>query len=415
MISMESSIVLKIIENSIADAQNGNFRKRDIFNKILKLMSLRQILSIVGVRRCGKSTLMKELVRKCLTKTSRNNILYLNLEQPFFNQYKNDVKNLQKIYEIFLKRIDKRRKIFIFLDEIQFFNDWQVFVKWLYEKNVAKIVLTGSNSRLLSSELTTLLSGRTIPIYVYPFSLSESKLSFSKYLSDGGFPEVVLNPKNKSELAETYYKNILYQDVIPRFGIKNSSAMENLSYYLISHSGKEISYNTLKSISRLDDKTVKDYISYLQDANLIYILHNYDFSLKKLIGNKKKVYLVDPLFSQLSFKNSPDRGRLFENFVYMFLKRFQYNLYFHQNGGECDFIIKEGYKISTLIQVCYELNNANNDREIKGLLSAMKKFGLNKGLIVTKNQESFKEIDNKKIEVLSVKTFMKKFGIDSEK
>ena len=411
---MDSNIILQLIKTAIIDAQKGTFRKRDIFNKAIELLPLKQILSIVGVRRCGKSTLMKELVRKSLTQTSESNILYLNLEQPFFNQYKNDVKNLQKIYEIFLEKADKRKKIFIFLDEIQFFNDWQVFIKWLYEKNVAKIVLTGSNSRLLSSELATLLSGRTIPLHVYPFSLSESKLSFDKYLLNGGFPEVILNPKSKAELAETYYRNILYQDVIPRFGIKNSSAMENLSYYLISHSGKEISYNTLKSISRLDDKTIKEYISHLQDANLIYVLHNYDFSLKKLIGNKKKIYLVDPLFSQLSFKNSPDNGRMFENFIYMSLKRFQYDLYFHQNGGECDFIIKEGYKISVLIQACYKLNEDNKSREIKGLLSAMKKFGLNKGFIVTKNQDESTKIGRNIIEIISVKTFMKKFGMYSE-
>ena len=118
--------------------------------------------------------------------------------------------------------------------EIQFFKDWQVFVKYLYEKNLAKIILTGSNSKLLSSELATILSGRTLPVFVYPFSLKESKLEFNKYLLDGGFPEIVLNNSAKKILAENYYKNILYQDVIPRFGISNSYALENLSFYLIS-------------------------------------------------------------------------------------------------------------------------------------------------------------------------------------
>lgn len=411
---MDEEIILRIVKDNINLAKKGNFRQREIFKKAVSYLPLKQILSIVGVRRCGKSTLMKELVRVALKETSENNILYLNLENPFFNQYKSDVNNLQNIYYIFKKQINPKKKVFIFFDEIQFFNDWQVFIKYLYEKNEAKIILTGSNSRLLSSELTTLLSGRTIPLYVYPFSLKESKINFDNYLLDGGFPEIVLNNASKKILVETYYKNILYQDVIPRFGIKNSLAIENLSYYLISNIGKEISYNTLKSISHLDDKTVKQYISYLQDANLLYVVNNYDFSLKKLIGNKKKIYLVDPVFTQLSFKNSPDYGRLFENFIYMFLKRLEKEIYFYKNGRECDFILKDGLKINSAIQVCYEFNNKNKEREIKGLINAMNKFNLNEGLIVTKDQNYELLIENKKIIILDIIKFTQELGINSE-
>ncbi len=405
----------RILKENIDLAKKGKFRKREIYLKAVKLLSIKQILSIVGVRRCGKSTLMKELIRIALKETDERNIFYLNLEHPFFNQYKENVNNLQKIYNIFKESINPKKKVFLFLDEIQFFNDWQIFIKNVYEKENVKIVLTGSNSRLLSSELATLLSGRTIPLHVYPFSLKESKLNFQEYLVDGGFPDIVLDRANKKILAETYYKNILYQDVIPRFGIKNSLAIENLSYYLISNIGKEISYNTLKSISHLDDKTAKQYISYLENANLLYVIHNYDFSLKKLIGNKKKIYLVDPIFTQLSFKNSPDLGRLFENFVYMFFKRHNKNIYFHQNGGECDFIIKEGISITNAFQVCYNLNEQNKEREIKGLLSAMEKFKLPEGHIITYNKNKSLKIDNKNIYILDINSFIKKFGMNSEK
>ncbi len=412
---MDEEKILRILKENIDLAKKDSFRKRDIYRRIKKLLPTKHILSIVGVRRCGKSTLMKELIKDILRENNEKNIFYLNLEHPFFNQYKDDVNNLQKIYDIFKKHADKRKKIFIFLDEIQFFDDWQIFIKNIYEKDEAKIVLTGSNSRLLSSEFSTLLSGRTIPIYVYPFSLSESKDKFDTYLVDGGFPEVVLKKNEKKLLAEIYYKNILYQDVIPRFGIKNSLAMENLSYYLISNIAKEISYNTLKSISQLDDKTIKQYISYLEDANLLYTIHNYDFSLKKLIGNKKKIYLVDPLFTHLSFRHSPDKGKLFENFVYMSLKRKREEIYFYQNGKECDFIIKKGIKIVEAIQVCYELNKNNEEREIKGLLGAMEKFKLNKGFIVTRKQNKIYNVNNKIIQIIDFKQFyLKKFGIDSE-
>ena len=129
---MDQEIILRLISESIKDAKKGTYTDRTIFKKALKFFPLKQILSIVGVRRCWKSTLMKELVRVALKITSKNNILYLNLEQPFFKQFKEDVQNLQKIYKLFLENADKRKKIFVFLDEIQFFNDWQIFIKWLY-------------------------------------------------------------------------------------------------------------------------------------------------------------------------------------------------------------------------------------------------------------------------------------------
>ncbi len=412
---MDPDQIISIIQENIETAKKGKYRKRDLFGKAKKLMFLKQITSIVGVRRCGKSTLMKELVRVALKYTSQKNLLYLNLEHPFFNQFKEDINNLQLIYDVFKKQIEPRKKIFVFLDEIQFFKDWQVFVKHLYEKNEAKIVLTGSNSSLLSSELATLLSGRTIPLYVFPFSIHESKTSFKHYLTEGGFPEVVLSDVPKGLLAETYYKNILYQDVIPRFGIKNSMAIENLSFYLLSNIGKELSYNPLKSFSNLDDKTVKQYMYYLQDANLIYILNNYDFSLKKMIGNKKKVYCVDPIFTRLSFKNTPDYGRLFENFVYMQLKRIGAEIYFHKNGGECDFILKKGLGITSAIQVCYELNKDNREREFKGLINALNTFNLTQGFIVTPTQKKEEVYSGKKIKIIDMAMFIKKFGMNSEK
>jgi len=397
---MESSEIFTIVDENLQIAKNGNYRERNVLSLALSLMPTKHILSIVGVRRCGKSTLMKELVRVALNETPQENILYLNLEHPYFNQFKGDVENLRTIYNIFKERANPQKKCFVFFDEIQFFSDWQVFIKSLYEKNEAKIVLTGSNSRLLSSELATLLSGRAIPLNMYPFSIGEAAVNIGQYLHFGGFPEVVLEEGIPKILAEVYFKNILYQDVIPRFNVQNTLAMENLSYYLLSQAGKEISYKSLKTISGLDDKTAKLYISYLEDANLMYLISNYDFSLKKLIGNKKKIYLVDPLFTQLSFKHSPDSGRLFENYIFMTLKQEGKDIYFHRNGGECDFIIKDGLSITTAIQVCYDVTDQNKEREIKGLLSALLKFNLSEGYIVTLNQNETISTKGKTIFIL---------------
>ena len=406
---MNEAEIFNIIAENIKIAKQGVFRSREANQKAQELLPQKHILSVVGVRRCGKSTLMKELVRLALLETEESNVLYLNLEHPYFNQFKHDVYKLQLIYNIFKSKVVADKKCFVFLDEIQFFKDWQVFVKSLYEKDEAKIVLTGSNSRLLSSELASMLSGRTIPLMLFPFSIDEANVNFDNYLIDGGFPEILEYPESKMALAEMYYKNILYQDVIPRFDIKNVPAMENLSFYLLSQAAKEISFNSLKAISHLDDKTAKEYISYLQDANLLYVISNYDFSLKKLIGNKKKVYLVDPVFAHLAFKTSPDIGRLFENFVFMTLKRSGRTVYFHQNGGECDFIIKTGMQITEAVQVCYSLSDQNFKREKAGLLSAMSKFNLQEGFLITKDHVELLQINGKTIHILNQTEFRNRF------
>ena len=407
---MDADRIKAIIAENMEVARKGSFRKRDAYAQAASMLGAKHILSLTGIRRCGKSTLMKELVRAALKKTSKSNILYLNLENPFFNQYRDDPSNLQRIYDIFREGCDGRKKAYVFLDEIQFFSDWQVFVKNLYEKNEAKIVLVGSNSRLLSSELSTLLSGRAVPLQMHAFSIDEAKSDLDTYLSEGGFPEIVLKEGPQKQLAETYYRNILYQDIIPRFRVENVPAIENLSYYLISNFGKEISYNTLKSISHLDDKTAKQYISHLQDANLLYSISNYDFSLKKLIGNKKKVYLADPLFTKVTFRNSPDKGKLFENHVFMTLKRAGFEIYFYQNKGECDFIIKEGFRITAAIQACYELTPENRGRETKNLTAALKKFGLKEGFIVTRSQKESFTKDGFSVKVITEKNLREKFG-----
>jgi uncharacterized protein len=386
--------------------------KRTALDKLVSLLPLNQIISIIGVRRCGKSTIMKELVQHILDKglTSKENILYLNLENPYFNQFKDDVSYLAEIYKEFKKTIKPEENVFVLFDEVQFFKDWQVFIKYLYEKKEAKIVITGSNSKLLSPELATLLSGRSIATHLYPYSYREFvKASKSndllQYLDKGGFPEVAaIEGKDKIKLiVENYYKNIIYQDVIPRFNIKNALEIENLSYYLLSNTCKEISYNTLMQISKLDDKTIKQYISYLEDANLLYTVYNYDPSLKKQIGNKKKVYAVDTSFvNYLGFSSSRNFGRILENAVFIELKREENEIYFYNNSSiECDFLIKKGNKITECIQVTKSLEDEKTrTREIDSLMETLDYFKLDKGTVVTENEKETITMGSKSINVI---------------
>ncbi|MDD9953495.1 MAG: ATP-binding protein [Candidatus Woesearchaeota archaeon] len=394
--------MIEIIKEQRAQLfEKEHLTQRAAFAQLLDLYVLKHIIALIGVRRCGKSTLMKQLARHLLNNTPEENILYLNLENPHFNQHSNDITYLAELYNTFRQHANTKKQLYIFLDEIQFFTDWQVFVKDLYERENVKIIITGSNSHLLSGELATLLSGRMIPLYLYPYSFTEQKNKLPTYLERGGFPEVQSAKKNHVKLlAETYYKNILYQDVIPRFNIRHSKAIEELSYYLLSNIGKELSYSTLTNIADLNDKTVKLYISYLEDANLLYTITNYDPSLKKQLGNKKKVYAVDPLFVNfLGFNVSPNYGRLLEQAVYLELRRRGDDVYFFKNGIECDFVTKRMHTVTGCIQVTKTLHK-NKERELRGLLVAMEKFKVKEGTIVTESTEMTLREQGKKIIVV---------------
>ena len=245
-----------------------------IRNKLSNLsshMNLKQALIITGIRRGGKSTLLKELLNYLINikKVNSKNILYLNLESPYFEEYKHNPKYLDIIYKEFieLNNLSSTSKKYLLLDEIQFFKNWQVFVKSRYESENIKFIITGSNSWLLSHEFATLLSGRSINIVLYPFDFREYlthkninfKLKqdilknkfkiikeFNGYLFEGGFPEIVINKDKRmnKEILSNYYKNILFQDIVPRFNIKDTNNIEKLSYYLIT--------NITNSYSKMD-------------------------------------------------------------------------------------------------------------------------------------------------------------------
>ncbi len=394
---------------------------RDVMSKIHRGLTLPHILSIVGVRRSGKSTLIRQIINHLLKEKGikPRNILFLNLEHSGFSRYKNDVGNLERVYEDYLKLASPSGMIYCFLDEVHFFQEWQVFVKSHYERKNVKFIVTGSNSRLLSSEFITLLSGRTIPVEVYPFSFSEfirakgehysNQVSLLKnrhkirsllddFVREGGFPEIAFieDRETKKELLAMYARNILYQDIAARFGIKKAIDLENLFFYLASNISSSYSYNSLSKLTGLTDKTIKEYLSYFSDAYLLFTVDAFSFSVKHQLKSSKKVYTVDAgLAEAVSFRFSEDRGKFLENIIFLELKRRGKEVFYYKttNGLEVDFIIKKGRNITDLIQVAGELTEEKTKaREMKALMKAMDEVGLKKSLIVTLEQEDeFKE------------------------
>jgi predicted AAA+ superfamily ATPase len=384
---------------------------RQYFSDVLAYLDLPQVISITGVRRSGKSTLLKQTINFLIKekKVPAKNILFANLEHPYFSQYSDQVKYLEVLFEDYLKLADPKGKIYCFLDKVQFFNKWPVFIKSHYEQKGIKFLITGSNSFLMSHDLITLLSGRTLPIEVFPLSFSEVFKSkamietldplvveqqkhsirrlLDSFLRYGGFPEIVLldDPKLSDDILNAYAKTILYQDVATRLNLKKPFDLEKLFYYLSSHIGSQFSYSGLSEIFDLSDKTIKEYVSALVDANLLFEVNRFYYSLKKQIRAEKKFYAIDTgMINAIAFKFSENLGKLFENVVYLELRRQKKEVYYYRTTAdyEVDFIAKYKEQIE-LIQVCMDLHEKAEVREVRSLVQAAKELRLTEGILIT--------------------------------
>lgn len=394
---------------------------RDVLGRVVEYLDLPHILSLVGVRRAGKSTLARQAINHLMGKKGVNprNILFLNLETPQFSRYRSEVSTLEQIFEDYLKLVTPEGMIYCFLDEVHFFPEWQVFVKDRYERKGIKFIVTGSNSRLLSSEFITLLSGRALPIEVYPFSFPEFarareieagdpvamvrerhrlRNAFDEYLRCGGFPEAAFTAgaTARKEILVMYARNILYQDIAPRFGIKKAQELENLCFYLTSNVASLYTYNRLSTLVGLNDKTVKEYISYFADAYLLFTIDAYDFSVREQIKSPKKVYAIDTgMAAATAFSFTENVGHYLENLVYLELRRQGREVYYYKtaNGLEVDFAVQEGHKLKELVQVALDMNNEKTrTRELKALFKAMDEADLTAGTVVTyENEEEITE------------------------
>ncbi len=284
-----------------------------------------------------------------------------------------------------------------------------------------KIFVTGSNATLLSSEIATSLTGRNLRVELFPFSFKEY-LSFSKfgikkiyttkekviisqhisdYLHFGGFPGIVKS-KDFEELNQIY-QDIIIKDLLVRFKIRDHKDFRELSLFLLSNIGKKISFNNLKNLLEFSNTSkVKNYVDFLQEAYLFFTINKYDPSIKKQIVNDKKIYAIDTgLINAISFQFSKNKGRILENSVFLELKRRHKDIFYFEEKKECDFIIKSGRTITHALQVADNLSDpSTRKREIEGLKSAMNKFNLTEGTIVTFDAEGDIKEDNKKLRIV---------------
>ncbi len=355
---------------------------------------------ISGIRRCGKSTLLRQLIKK--TKS----FYYFNFEDPRTVNY--EVGDFNKLDEVFKEEFGDSD--YYFFDEIQNVKKWELFVRAIFDKN-KHVIITGSNASLLSKELGTRLTGRHLRYELFPFSFSEFlKLKterpniklFEEYFIHGGFPEYI--KLKKIQILQELLNDIITRDIVMRYKIRNIKTAKSIALYLITNIGKEFSYNSLKKTFALGStNSVISFVSYFEDSYLLFTIPKFDYSLKKQIVNRKKVYSIDNGLSNANSASfSGDKGKMLENIVFLALRRGYKEIFYFQEKKECDFVIKEGTKITHAIQVCFDLNEDVKDREIDGLIEALNKFNLKKGLILTYNQEDKLVYGNKKIQVMPI-------------
>jgi predicted AAA+ superfamily ATPase len=388
--------------------------ERDVLPSIEKCFALPHSVVISGIRRTGKSTLLSQLIQSHY----KNKYYYFNFEDERLIDFKAEDFNM--LYEILIELYGERQTFF--LDEIQNVSKWEFFVRRMQDAG-CKFFITGSNASLLSKELGTKLTGRTIVSELYPFSfrefllfkgykLQKNSLSltkeravikkyFNEYLKVGGMPEY-LKYKDPVVLKRAY-EDILYRDIVARHDIKAVKSLRELSFYFMSNMATCFTFNGLKETFHLGSpNTVKSYVNYLEDSFLIFTINKFSYSLKKQSVAPKKVYCIDNgLVEQIAFQFSKNKGKFYENLVFGELKRrAKEEIYYYltEDGKEVDFLVRENNKIVALIQVTESLHNDSvRNREVSALVKAMSELKVNKGIILTYDHEEKIEIDGKEI------------------
>ncbi len=388
-----------IIEQSVRTVPT-DFVPRTVYQQVIPLKKNKEIIIVTGLRRCGKSTLLQKIRSE-----EKEKDYYLNFEDDRLINF--NVSDFQLLVEVFTELFG-HQKTFYF-DEIQNIPDWERFVRRLHDDD-CKIYITGSNATMLSKELGTKLTGRYIALTMYPYSYYEyvnyyspelinkkvyatqdiamARRLFAQYCRVGGIPEFVR--LEQPDYLHTLYEGVIYRDIITRYKLPQERPIKELTFYLASHVGKEITFNALRKITHLSSATtVAEYCDYLENSFLCFLINRYSHSLKQQIGYEKKQYFIDhALAGAIGFRTSEDRGRFLENIVFIELKRRNKEIYFHKNKKECDFIIKEKNKVTSVIQVCVHMESEEiKKREYAGLFEAMKLYRLKEGLILTEDKE----------------------------
>lgn len=372
------------------------FRRTFYLEKLRVYLKMPEIVALTGVRRSGKSTIILQLIADLIKGgVNPKNTLYINFEEPNFGADLN-AGFLSKIFDAYLEFYNPAGKVFLFLDEVQLVNGWEKFVAALYDRKAnVKIFITGSSSKLLKGEISSLLSGRYVSEIIYPLSFGEfldfknitraplikSPRLYSalrEFMEFGGFPRVVTEKDTygKKIILTEYFNSVLERDIISRHRIKNTRDIREIINFTFANIASQISSYRIEKDFDISSQNARRYFEYFNEAFLLQFVPFFAYSVKKQIYNPQKVFAVDTgLRNAVSFKFSEDAGKLLENIVLMeFLRKKQSPYYWQDDKTEIDFVLRSGLKVSYLVNVCYALNKNSLDREIASLENGLRTF-----------------------------------------
>lgn len=416
--------------NSTKGEWVGTVPREKYLERLVKAMVLRHIVILTGVRRSGKSTLMRQLMGKLIESgVNPENVLYLYFEDLLIQKYLplgGDL--LEQLYTFYLQKYNPQGKVYVFLDELQGvkeFNHW-LHSHYEFDKNV-KFVVSGSRRSLIESDTATVLTGRNVQFDIYPFNFyeylqvhgvkiasGESATSIrdanysqmnvilhhlGNFLYEGGYPEIVLAPdrENKTVIASSYYRDILTRDVIGPNNVRNAREIEVLGLQVLSDFTKTHTYRSLGGPQELSVDTVKTYLGYFYNSYVFFESRYFSYKTKETQDVKQpiKLYIVDNGLRNFNTLNlRPDLGQGAENTVFTELKKNNAAIYYWKAKKEVDFAVLN--PDLSLLNVSY--TDQVPDREVEGLVTALEKFHLEKGTILTKNYSDTRTVGGKTVE-----------------
>ncbi len=370
--------------------------RKNYIEKLKRSLINNQIMLITGLRRVGKTTIIKQFIEFLIEseKINPKTILFVSLDDPSFVKI-----SLQDIIEKFRKinLLNFETKIFLFFDEISYKDNFSMELKSINNNQNVKTFASGSNS-LKVMDKKAFLTGRTFTIKIYPLDFQEylifkdlellkedkhlEEKYFEDYLKEGGMPEYVLT--KDPQFIKTIIEDIIYKDIARTHGIKNISKLKELFLLLCERTGKKISYNKLSSILGIDKESVSEYISYFCQTFLFSVIPRYSKSLNERIYSNKKAYISDNGIRNI-FVGFKDKGSLFENYVFNELsKKFDSIFYYYENEKEVDFIARVNLKKEIAIESKYLIVNKTDKEQFERI-----KF---RDKYIVKNHEELKEM-----------------------
>lgn len=377
----ENQNKLQILRESISKLSENKFR----------------LLVITGIKNSGKTSFLFQLKQKYFKDT-----LYLNFAHPRF--YSFDANDLFKLDEI----IDESGSKTLFFDEVQKLANWNQFIQQKLEDGF-KIVVTASDAAIFENESDTGFTGLNKQLELFPFSFNEfclynsfdkNEKSVEKYLKSGGFP--VYLESGSEEYLNQLFDDLLIRVIATKFGVRDLLSFKRLALHLLSNVGMYITGNQIKShLGIKTTSTVMEYLNYLEAGYLFYYLPKYSYSVRKQMINPRKVYAVDTglvVANSASFTDQTEQ--LFENLVFLHLRRQVPELYYFSENNHCDFVVMKKNRVEKVVQVCTELKQDNLEKELNGVFEAIEFFGLSEGTIVTMNQTDRFERNGKVVQVV---------------